>query len=539
MKSSLYSLACLLFTVTACAIEAAPADAPREIRVSRAGSSSFSYELFEQAKKIAEASGRFKIVSGKGDGLGYMRLDDFARNPGSYEDWVERRLNTWQNWKFDYLVIQTLGWTGLSPEQQTDICERILPDLARRLKAKGTSIILYDRYLSLETSQKDPRAKKWSGRYPEGEKINYLLHISAAKNSGFDKISFGGEAVNALRNDPHFRDSDARILYDAGHPGVFSNYISAVNLAYLLTGENPVGNPVRELPMQGFEVEFFKKHGAGNRFADRVSGNLFRITDEEAQLLQTAAMASQLKWSAVLKGCLTDDQAWNDTAAELKRLQGEYDKFAEYGLDEKLIAKKEEMYAQSAHEGLNKATLDTIRWKSRSVNHCGMKIRQFLSDHMKGGSKVIQKASDEYWNATNSKFLEDILYGSEIYAEQCRRTGDRDELKRIAAVCWGLKQVIAVSAVRAILSVANEEQTQAFMQKVRNSGMTKAYAPTLVAYETQYAGDKARLLAGWELYLSLWQDPNILDDMKADKFAKGREAFTQVDDLFKEKSGGL
>lgn len=505
---------------------AAPAE-PQVIRVCRTGSSSFSYELFEQAKAIGEESGRFKIVSGKGDGLGFTRLDEMVRNPGTYEAFAAQRIDTLTNGKYDYLIIQTLGWVGLSPTEQMDLCGRILPDLTRRMKAKGTQVILYDRYIG-----SDGGPSKWSGSYPEGQKLNYLLHIYAAKMSGFDKISFGGEAVNALRYNPAFKD--ARVLYDAGHPGVFTNYMSAVNLAFLLTGEDPVGNPVRNLPMQGFEVDFFKKHGAGNPFADRVHGDLFTLTDAEASLIQDTAMASQRTWSALLRKCLTDEQAWQEVVAEITRIQGEYKQYAKHGLDPKVIARKEAADAPSTHEGLNAGTVNTLRWKGRSVNHCGMSIRYFLSDHMPGGSKETQRLCNAYWLETNSKFLEDVLLGADVYRTQCGLKGEREEVKRMGGICWGYKQILAVSVVRNILSRVDGEREQLFFEKIGNSGMGPSCSPTLAAYEKQHKGDKAKLIAGWDAYLAVWRDPNLLDKATADHYAQATAVFAEADQLFKE-----
>ena len=69
---------------------AAPQAERKVIRVARGGSSSFSGELMEQARRIAEASGKYTLVSGSGDGLGYMRLDTFAASPGAYDSWLEK-----------------------------------------------------------------------------------------------------------------------------------------------------------------------------------------------------------------------------------------------------------------------------------------------------------------------------------------------------------------------------------------------------------------------------------------------------------------
>ncbi len=520
---------------------AAPQAERKVIRVARGGSSSFSGELMEQVKRIAEASGKYTVASGSGDGLGYMRLDTFASSPGAYEAWLEKYFPRLEKGRYDFVVIQTLGWHGLLPEHQQDLCERILPDLARRLRPLGTRIVLYDRYASVDGWGSKPESKRWGGRYPEAERLCYLLHIQAAKLAGFDQISFAGEAVNRLRGNPLFKD--ARILYDTGHPGVFANYASAVVLASLLTGEDYADSPVRTFPLQGFEDDFFAKlrrRGGSHPFLPRYSGKEFTLTDEEAAVLRTAALASHRQWNALLRQCLADEAAYGKVAAEIRFLQGEREQYEKYGLDPKYIAKKREAYAASAHEGLDKGELRTLTWKNVSINHVHMPIRYFASDHLtKDEANAMQRASVAFWDDGNAKFIEDVKLAFSIKAAQHRARGERDELKRLGPIGTGLHQVYLVSVSRTFLKELDEPRARIFMQKIKGSGVTKQHAPALHAYEQKHLGDRDALVAGWDAYLTAWKDPDFLDRFKADDYADAAAFFPEADRLFKARIEAL
>ena len=217
-------------------------------------------------------------------------------------------------------------------------------------------VILYDKYLPVLRKAKDPRARAWCLRYPEGYRLNYLLHILAAKKAGIEKISFGGQAVNTLWPAPRF--AKLGFLYcDTGHPGAMANYISAVNLAYLLTGKNPVGSPVRKLPLQSWAAKGFAKLPQSNRpdrrelhkdNAHRVKDGMLILSDEEAKVLQEAAMASRHKWGSLLRKNLNDQAAFAQTVAEVARIQGQIDKFEAYGLDPRTVSMLKARFAPPA-----------------------------------------------------------------------------------------------------------------------------------------------------------------------------------------------
>lgn len=158
---------------------------------------------------------------------------------------------------------------------------------------------------------------KWAIRYPNAEELNYLLTIRAVvEGGGRSKITFGGEAVNALSIEQPFKSMDW--LYKIGHPGTFANYITATNLAYLLTGEDTVGNAERDFVFTGHMAETMEKIAhEGNshkdwplyeRNRDRMSEDTFTFSDEEAKAMQEQAMASHRKWSTLLQENIDDPQ---------------------------------------------------------------------------------------------------------------------------------------------------------------------------------------------------------------------------------------
>lgn len=511
----------------------------KEIKVLRVGSSSFGYELIEQTRAIMEALGDYRLVcDAKEDGAG-VRLDRFVRYPGLSELWCEETLPRIEAGDYDYVIIQTIGWLNFTPEQQDLLCTEIIPDLAERIRGAGARVILYDKYLRPLRDQENPKARTWCGRYPEGYRLSYLLHIMAAKHAGIEKISFGGEAVTALWDVPRF----ARLpvfLHD-GHPSSWAHHITAINLAYLLTGEDPVGNPVRELPLAGMRLRGFERLGGSDRAGDReiyedvkaqVKGDRLVLTDEEARILQETAMESQRRWGALLKKNLESDEAFAETMKEIRRIQGEMGKYEEYGLDEGRIAALKQQYAAPEEEGeLKPALLEKIRGKSRSINYTRVAVRKYTRNFFpREEQKEIQKEYRSYWDE-HHKLRDDIFFECRVEQEKALRRGDHERAAALGSTCNMISYVFSLPAYRILLERASEEQKKTILENYDVHGGDGRNSPAFRDYQNKHHLDEEKLLEAWEIYLDIWKDADLMDKLRDE----GVEVFKEADREFERR----
>jgi len=518
--------------------------APKTIKVYRVGSSSFSYALIEDTRAIVEALGNYKLVcDAREDQAGYTRLDQFLTQPGLYEEWCEKNLPKIKSGKYDFVIFQTIGWLNFKPEQHRKLCAEILPDLAGKIRESGARVILYDKYIPLQYKQKNPKARTWCLRYPDGYRLNYLLHIMAARNAGIEKISFGGAAVTELWQEERF--AKLRFLYcDTGHPGAMANYISAVNLAFLLTGEDPVGSPVRELPFQGWAATAFSKLPESDRQEDRqlheankhrVQDGRLILSDEEALALQEAAMKSQRKWGAVLHANLEDDDEFARTMQEIKRIQGEMDKFEEYALDPRTVVTLKEKYVEAAEPGgLRPAVIKTIRRKSKSIDYADTALRNYCRNLMsRDKAKQVQDEFVRYWDENNNKLRDDIYFQGRLLEAKTAKAGDRAELKRIKTTCEMIRYVLSLPGFKIVLEHLGKEQRKTVLAAYHVDGPTRRNSPAFAAYQNKHHTDQEKLIKAWDTYLDIWTDPNLMDRLKDNNYPV--EVFLEADKEFEKR----
>jgi len=531
-------------TLLLCLTWAAAASAEvEEIKVYRVGSSSFPYELIEQTRAIVEASGDYKLICDpKADQAGYTRLDRFRSQPGLFEEWCEEQIPKIEAGDYDYVIFQTIGWLNSRPEDQDRLCEEILPELTRKVEATGAQVVLYDKYIPVQLDQDDPAARAWCLRYPEGYRLNYLLHISAARRSGIEKISFGGEAVSELRTQPPFDDLDP--FYADGHPGPLANYLSAVNLAFVLTGEDPVGSPVRDLPLGDGRARAFRRLQNSDRpddraryesNKDRVLEDRFILRDEEAKLLQTAAMESHRRWNAVLQENLTDDAAFAETQREIDRIQAEMNQFEKHGLDPSTVASLKRKFAPPANPGeLKPAKLAKIRRKSRSIDYSDHTVRGYCSRWLTRDEKrEVQQEYERYWSERNSKLRDDIYLQSRIENEKALRDGRREDAERYARASMMIRNALSFPAYRILMEQVTEEERQEVLKNYQVTGPKKRSSPQFAAYQNERHLDREKLLAAWEVYLTIWDDPDLMDKLRDDDYSL--EAFLEADQRFVDR----
>ncbi|MFO7955619.1 MAG: hypothetical protein R6X33_00780 [Candidatus Brocadiia bacterium] len=497
---------------------------PQAIKVLRVGSSSFGYDLIEITRAIVEHSGDYRLVCDEQkDKAGYTRLDRFVTRPGLYEEWCEEVMPKVEAGRYDYVIVQTIGWLKFTPEQQNQLCTEIIPDMAERIRATGARVILYDKYLRPLRDQKDPRARTWCQRYPEAYRLNYLLHILAAKRAGIEKISFGGKAVTELWDVPRF----ARLpfLLHDGHPGPFAHYVSAVNLAYLLTGEDPVGSPVREIPLGEHRWRAFNRLAHSDKPKERrlYEDNKHRIeedhiilTDEEARILQETAMKSQRKWGGLLRENLESDEAFAETMREMKRIQGDMDKFAEYGLDEATVDRLKAQYAPPEEPGaLRPALIKKIRRKSKSFSYADATLRNHANRLLRRQEvKQVHREFERYWDENNSKLRDDVYLEGRLLEARLVKAGKREELQRVRRTLAMIRYVLSLPGWRILLEHLDEEQAKAVLASYEVHGPTMRNSRAFAAYQNENHMDREKLFRAWQIYLDIFSDADRLDRLR-------------------------
>ena len=446
---------------------------------------------------------------------------------GLYEEWCEQNVPRIHKGGYDFVIFQTIGWLGLTPPQHRTLCCQLLPALAGKVRAAGARTILYDKYIPLQDRQKDPRARMWCGRYPGGYRSNYLLHVMAGREAGIEKITFGGAAVHELWRQKHF--AELGYLYcDPGHPGAMAHYISAVNLAYLLTGEDPAGSPVRKLPLPGWAWDAFQKAPAAGRPTlyeankHRVKDGWLELSDAEARILQQTARKHQRKWAAVLRANLDSDEAYAKTKQEIRRFQEEMCKFEAHGLDAGTVASLKKQFAEPAEPGgLPPVEIEKIRRKSKSIAYAGADVRAYVRRLLSpDAAKQVGRDYTRYWDENNSKLRDDVYFEGKVLAARLERQGQRDEARRIAETCAQINHVFAMAAYQILLGRLGEEDKKKVLAAYRVTGAVKRNSPVLSAWENEHHADEAKLRRAWDLCMDIWSDPNLMDKLKARRFDK-------------------
>lgn len=532
-----------MLTVGLLAVSSAMA-APKTIKVFRVGSSSFSYALIEDVRSILEADGTYGLeCSDNEDQAGYTRLDRFVQQPGLYEEWCDEQIPRIKKGQYDFVICQTIGWLNFTPDQQKKLCEQILPDLAERLRGAGTELVLYDKYIPVEYEQKDPKAQSWCLRYPEGYRLNYLLHILAAAEGGFNKVSFGGQAVTTIRQDPYFQKHGI-LCSGGGHPGAMENYISAVTLAYVLTGKDPTGNSARDLPLQGWAGDAFAKLAhtrdpGGKAFYEanrhRVGNRKLTLSDEEAMRLQKVALESHHQWMPLLKKAQADPTELENIRREIVRIQSEMCQYEKYSLDENRVANLTSQFAPAAELGeITPAVLRKVRDKARSISYAGTDVRNFCHKHMdKAQFREARQAYDRYWSENNSKLRDDVYFELRVAELRAQESGDRPEAKRLAESAGLLHYTLSRPGKTIVLDMATPEQKTEFLKQQEMTGPIKRGLPSVAAYQNAHLDEEEALRHGWNVWLEIWKDPNRMDRLKEADFSK--DVFEEADREFSQR----
>jgi hypothetical protein len=349
-----------------------------------------------------------------------------------------------------------------------------------------------------------------------------------------------------------------------------ANYISALNLAYLLTGEDPVGSPVRELPLgEGRQRAFFNlptspKPGALRLFeanmnrirrspdsdlpspppAKRNSGGegrvrggdgILTLTDQEATMLQQAAMKSQRQWGTLLQACLESDERFAEVMQQIRRIQGEMGKYEEYGLDAGKIASLREAFAPPVAPGeLPPSLIAKIRRKSRSIEYAGAEVRSYYRRFLtREQQKVVREAYADYWHQNNSKLRDDLYFGCRVLIEKALQSGNRDEAARLQQACGVLHMTLSFPAYILLFENVSDENKQTILENYRITGLTKRSSPLFAAYQNENHRDEAKLVSAWRVYMDIWSAPDLMDKLRDSGYAL--EVIQQVDREFTKR----
>jgi hypothetical protein len=492
------------------------ARAVQTIRVYKIGSSSFPDELVINTKSLVEAAGDYTIVF---DGASYTRLDQFVTQPYLFTQWTNQYLPIISAGNYDYVIFQTIGWFNLTPEQHALLLTNFIPVLVSNIQASGAAVVFYDKYVDVLRNEPDALARTWAGRYPEGVYLNYLLHVKACKDAGSDKVTFGGGAVHELWDVPHY--SALGFLYnDSGHPGPMANYLSACDLARLLTGVVPTGNPVRAILMTGWQQQAFDdlRYGTAadqalyNANSNRVGGGYLTLTDAEAATLQQTAMQWHLGWDATLHSNLAHAAAFSFTTSEVARIYRQITNYAAYHLSQAAIDRLNAQFAEAEEGQLTATEIDKIRGDTKEY---GADVRNYAGQFLTPNQvKQLQQDYIAYWSARNSKFRDDLYFEALCYYTLLQKGTNAAEVARMSEASSVNGNILWLASMKLLLERITPAQRETILGSYAWGGARKRYCPTFYSAQMAATGDWQRLIAVWERYFTVWDNPNLMDALK-------------------------
>jgi hypothetical protein len=508
----------------------------KTIRVYKAGSSSFGPELMLNAIEIAKVSCNARIEhEPKKDSSSYTRMDAFVREPGFYEAWCAQYLPEIAKGHYDVVIFQTISWVTMTPEEQDKLLSEILPDLVARIRKIGPEVALYDKYVRGSLQEKDPHARLWDGRYPDAQRLNCLLLILAAKKAGITKITFSGEAIVAGWEIEPFKDM--KYLYnDIGHPGVIAHYMNGFCAAAMLTGVDPIGCPVRRLPIPGWIPKQFNDEPAKggqafyNTWKSRIDGDAFIMSNDEAKLAQELALKHRRYWDGRLQAALKAPAEFAKVEAEIAELRAGFDKPELAGMSQKGIeAYRKEFQAGVSADGISEPKIQKMRDKSGKMAD----FSKLVSRHLKApDDKATHQACIKFWTETNGKFRDDVLFEAMLHEERVTAAGNREEVARMKQVVLAVNGILNMGGYRMIYERLPETEKAAFLAK--QDGPRKRFAPSLTAALKASADDPERYFKICDAYLKVWKDVNLMDKLKAEKFAT--QVFLEADKEFAQSN---
>ena len=495
----------LLFVLSFCSVLAAVEDK----KIYRVGSSSFPYAIIQQLRAVVEAGGAYRLVCDeKKDQAGYTRLDELARKPAMYKEWMDTNIPKIAAGKYDFVVFQTISWLTLKPDQQAYLVQEMLPEMTRKIREAGAEVVLYDKYLPLQNKQKKESARTWCLRYPHGQELNYLLHIWAARASGIERITFGGQVVKELEFVSPFAEIGP-VFWEVG-TGPMGNYITAINMAAALTGSEPMDDPLRVLPCPEWAIKELK----GTPYASRLGKGTIRMIDAEAKALAEAALVNYRYWNKRMDQVLLDEDAFVALKQRVAEIQSDMGAYEKYGLDPKTAEKFAAQFEEAENEGdLPPSVERKIRKQGQNIVYTDTSVRKALARHFeKKKAKGFDKEFKSYWNEHNAKLRDDIYIRANLMVEKLERSGDLSEAKRIARSANMLRLIISLPAYRMMAEALPQNEVGTFLEQCGITSSWGNLAPRFKNFHNSNLGDPKRLFQGWEMFLDIWTDPELMDE---------------------------
>ena len=494
------------------------AQAQTQIDVCYMGSSSSPAELYETVARIVEASGDYEMsYTHLG---GYFRLDYFAKDSMQYVDWIADYMPQIEAGNYDFAVMQLFALTYLSPGQQAFLFDFVLPDLVSRIRATGAEVVLYQRHAL-------------QGCYPPsmaGHDFEYydnLFHLEACVKAGVSKDSYAGRARSEGRAIPYFNDMG--FLWDGGgHPGSMLVYIYAGAISRCITGIDFRGSTVRNVPMQGWEQDAWAALAADDPRKSRVVNGELVLLDWEADSLQSMSMRYHLPWTQRVAENLADPLVFQNSLNELLLYRMEYANFYDWGLSESQISSLESR-CNDDFDALSSEQLDSLRDLAKQFSQ---RIRDAANASLTTEQvEELQKDYEEYWLNNNSKFRDDVYFFGLVAQALAHLDGDAAEEQRLATQNQVLLEILSQAAENLLLDRLSDSDRQAHLASYTWNTPLSDFSPRYGQQQLASTTDWDQLAFMREVYFTIWEDPNLEDELKLNY---AQDVWLKADSLFDE-----
>lgn len=478
----------------------------RTIRLYKCGSSSFPDEILELTKEMIEAGSDDVLEFER---AGYTRLDQFVDGRASYEDWLDRYMPAIESGNFDYVIFQTINWYYNSPSYHDEMFKVLIPDLAARVRATGSEIMFYDKYVG-----------QTEGCYRDPPYTNPLWHIEACTRSNIDLISWTGPAVDAVDNSDVLTGNLPRMLYNGGHPGPVINYLTACNLSYVLAGIDPRTTTVRHVPLTGNQQDSYGSYS-------EVSGEYLNIPAAVADTLQAMALATHLEWMERLQANLDDQEFfYTVTMPEIEMFE------AEFGI-EALIGKTLTDNDKNRCDLANMPELsaDELAAIRATLSNLSPRVHDKAESYLDAaGFAQLLDDYAAYWLDNNSKFRDDVYYQNLIDLKLAQNAGDNAEEARLSRMADAFLEILSLAAEDLLIErLSGPDEAEALA--------TFAWPDSMISLAPQFASVQSSLLDDYpefkmarEVYFEVWEDVNLEDELRDGGFLA--ETWLKADSIF-------
>jgi hypothetical protein len=297
-------------------------------------------------------------------------------------------------------------------------------------------------------------------------------------------------------------------------------------MAYILTGMDQRGNPLRILPMSGWAYETWWTGLAAssdpedvafyNTWRDRVSEGTFAISDWEAETLQNKAMEVHLDYMAKLEAYKTDPTEYTLLQNELQANFATYGNFEDWGFTGERLAELE-----TACSGSSLITEDQRTAARERTFEMSERIRTAAEAILDVQQMTTLKADYEtLWLDYNSKLRDDVYYNSLISLEIARNGTDANEFERLSDVNSSFAEIMSLLAEELLIDRITPSEATAYLSNWSWPAVLDSYAPNLKTrlFEAAASGDTELSRTLRRVYLDKWQDNDRMDTLVSGNF---------------------